>query len=84
MICLWRPCRDAAGAPPIRRAFHAATCPGRSRQMDIRMATPGEDDILVGHYLKIWDSYGTLSEHYRPDAAAWICLSSEPGARSGV
>ena len=27
--------------------------------MDIRMATPGEDEILVGHYLKIWDSYGT-------------------------
>ncbi|WP_244956260.1 GNAT family N-acetyltransferase [Rhizobium changzhiense] len=40
--------------------------------MDIRMATPGEDEILVGHYLKIWDSYGTPPEHYRPDAAARI------------
>ncbi len=27
--------------------------------MDIRMATPDEDEILVGHYLKIWDSCGT-------------------------
>lgn len=36
------------------------------------MATPGEDEILVGHYLKIWDSYGTPPEHYRPDAAARI------------
>lgn len=33
--------------------------------MDIRMATPGEDEILVGHYLKIWDSYGTPPEHFR-------------------
>ncbi|MBX5241171.1 GNAT family N-acetyltransferase [Rhizobium sp. NLR22b] len=40
--------------------------------MDIRIATPGEDEILVGHYLKIWDSYGTPPEHYRPDAAARI------------
>ncbi|PDS78941.1 GNAT family N-acetyltransferase [Rhizobium sp. L43] len=40
--------------------------------MDIRMATPGEDEVLVGHYLKIWDSYGTPPEHYRPDAAARI------------
>jgi ribosomal protein S18 acetylase RimI-like enzyme len=40
--------------------------------MDIRMATPDEDEVLVGHYLKIWDSYGTLPEHYRPDAASRI------------
>ncbi|MBB4293555.1 ribosomal protein S18 acetylase RimI-like enzyme [Rhizobium leguminosarum] len=36
------------------------------------MATPSEDEILVGHYLKIWDSYGTPPGHYRPDAAAQI------------
>lgn len=36
------------------------------------MAMPSEDEILVGHYLKIWDSYGTPPEHYRPDAAARI------------
>lgn len=36
------------------------------------MARPDEDEILVGHYLKIWDSYGTPPEHYRPDAAARI------------
>lgn len=40
--------------------------------MDIRIATPDEDEVLVGHYLKIWDSYGTPPEHYRPDAAARI------------
>ncbi|NNU67851.1 GNAT family N-acetyltransferase (plasmid) [Rhizobium indicum] len=40
--------------------------------MNIRMAMPGEDEILVGHYLKIWDSYGTPPEHYRPDARARI------------
>jgi ribosomal protein S18 acetylase RimI-like enzyme len=40
--------------------------------MDIRTATPDEDEILVGHHLKIWDSYGTPPEHYRPDAAARI------------
>ncbi|OWV65253.1 acetyltransferase [Rhizobium sp. R339] len=40
--------------------------------MDIRMATPDEDEILAGHYLKIWDSYGTPPEHYRADAAARI------------
>ncbi|WP_064696713.1 GNAT family N-acetyltransferase [Rhizobium aegyptiacum] len=40
--------------------------------MDIRVATPDEDEILVGHYLKIWDSYGTAPEHYRPDAAARV------------
>ncbi|MBB4237366.1 GNAT family N-acetyltransferase [Rhizobium esperanzae] len=40
--------------------------------IDIRMATPGEDEVLVGHYLKIWDSYGTPPEHYRPDAAVRI------------
>jgi hypothetical protein len=33
--------------------------------MDIRMAAPSEDEILVGHYLKIWDIYGTPPEHYR-------------------
>lgn len=36
------------------------------------MAKPSEDEILVGHYLKIWDSYGTPPEHYRSDAAARI------------
>jgi len=40
--------------------------------MDIRMAKPSEDEILVGHYLTIWDSYGTPPEHYRSDAAARI------------
>ena len=40
--------------------------------IDIRMATPDEDEVLVGHYLKIWVSYGTPPEHYRPDAAARI------------
>lgn len=40
--------------------------------MDIRMATPDEDEVLVGHYLKIWDSYGTPPEHYKPDAASRI------------
>ncbi|MGR9208741.1 GNAT family N-acetyltransferase (plasmid) [Rhizobium leguminosarum] len=40
--------------------------------MDIRMAKPSEDEILVGHYLKIWDSYGTPPEHYRSDATARI------------
>jgi len=36
------------------------------------MATPDEDEVLVRHYLKIWDSYGTPLEHYRADAAARI------------
>lgn len=36
------------------------------------MATPEEDEILAGHYLKIWDSYGTPPEHYSVDAAARI------------
>lgn len=36
------------------------------------MAKPSEDEILAGHYLKIWDSYGTPPEHYRSDAAARI------------
>ncbi|MBX5153607.1 GNAT family N-acetyltransferase [Rhizobium lentis] len=40
--------------------------------MDIRVATPDEDEILVEQYLKIWDSYGTPPEHYRPDAVARI------------
>lgn len=40
--------------------------------MDIRVATPDEDEVLVGHYLKIWDSYGTPPEHYRADAAEQI------------
>ncbi|RUM13913.1 GNAT family N-acetyltransferase [Rhizobium fabae] len=40
--------------------------------IDIRMATSAEDEVLVEHYLKIWDSYGTPPEHYRPDAAGWI------------
>ncbi|WP_064709993.1 GNAT family N-acetyltransferase [Rhizobium bangladeshense] len=40
--------------------------------MDIRIATLDEDEILVRHYLKIWDSYGTPPEHYRPDAVARI------------
>ena len=36
------------------------------------MATPDEDEILAGHYLKIWDSYGTPPEQYSSDAAARI------------
>lgn len=29
------------------------------------MATPDEDEVLMGHYLKIWDGYGTPPEHYK-------------------
>ncbi|OWV80812.1 acetyltransferase [Rhizobium sp. R634] len=47
--------------------------------MDIRMATPDEDEILAGHYLKIWDSYGTPPEHYRPDAAARVLFFLRSG-----
>lgn len=40
--------------------------------MDIRIATPDEDEVLVGHCRKIGDGHGTPPEHYRPDAAAQI------------
>lgn len=36
--------------------------------MDIRLATPAEDHILVRHYLGIWDSYGTPADHIQGDA----------------
>jgi len=37
--------------------------------MDIREATPAEDDILVRHYLALWDSYEIFKDQMRPDAA---------------
>jgi GNAT superfamily N-acetyltransferase len=34
----------------------------------IEPATAAEDDILIGHYMAIWESYGTPPEHYADDA----------------
>ena len=36
--------------------------------MEFLMATPQQDDILVGHYLAIWESYGTPADHFDADA----------------
>jgi len=38
--------------------------------MEFLKATPQQDDILIGHYLAIWDSYGTHRDHFdvEPDA----------------
>jgi ribosomal protein S18 acetylase RimI-like enzyme len=40
--------------------------------MEIRKATPADDDILVRHYLAVWESYGTPPEHMLPDAPARV------------
>jgi hypothetical protein len=36
--------------------------------MDFVRAHPEHDDIVVAHYLAIWESYGTPREHLREDA----------------
>ena len=40
--------------------------------MDIVQGTSAEDEILVRHYLAIWDSYGTPKDHLLPDAEARV------------
>ncbi|NLS03450.1 GNAT family N-acetyltransferase [Rhizobium sp. P32RR-XVIII] len=47
--------------------------------MEIRIATPDEDAIVAGHYLRIWDSYGTPEDHYRRDAMSRIETFMEEG-----
>ena len=36
--------------------------------MDIRSGSASDDEILVEHYMALWESYGTPPEHYRSDA----------------
>ena len=36
--------------------------------MQFLSATSQQDDILIKHYLAIWDSYGIPPEHFAPDA----------------
>jgi ribosomal protein S18 acetylase RimI-like enzyme len=36
--------------------------------MMIRAGDELDDEILIRHYLALWDSYGTPLEHYRADA----------------
>jgi ribosomal protein S18 acetylase RimI-like enzyme len=36
--------------------------------MEYRLATPEDDDLVVAHYLAIWESYGTDPLHVRDDA----------------
>lgn len=36
--------------------------------MKVRLATPADDPVLVSHYLALWDSYGTPTEQFLPDA----------------
>ncbi|CAN7677005.1 GNAT family N-acetyltransferase [Rhizobium sp. LjRoot98] len=35
--------------------------------MEYLKATPEHDNILITHYLAIWDSYGTPPDHFSPD-----------------
>ncbi|MDP9812198.1 ribosomal protein S18 acetylase RimI-like enzyme [Rhizobium tibeticum] len=49
--------------------------------MQYRKATPEDDDVLVRHYLAIWESYGTPADHFRADAEAVIGQFLEEGRR---
>ena len=49
--------------------------------MDIRAATEDEHELLVDHYLALWDSYGTPADHYRADARAQVHAFLAAGRR---
>ncbi|OOO45347.1 hypothetical protein BS630_26215 [Rhizobium laguerreae] len=54
------PAASRQGRPSrLRRDFAPSHAQAGSRHNDIRTATPDEGEVLVGHCLKIWDSYGT-------------------------
>jgi GNAT superfamily N-acetyltransferase len=40
--------------------------------MEIVQGTPADDELLVRHYLAIWESYGTPRGHLLPEAAAGV------------
>lgn len=47
--------------------------------MEFLMATPQQDDILIRHYLAIWDSYGTPADHFDADADGKVRRFIEEG-----
>jgi len=46
--------------------------PSVGRAIEIRKATAVADDILVQHYLALWESYGTPDDQMQPDATARV------------
>ncbi|WP_244441723.1 hypothetical protein [Rhizobium grahamii] len=40
--------------------------------MNFVRAVPEQDDIIVAHYLAIWESYGTPRENLRPNPRAIV------------
>jgi ribosomal protein S18 acetylase RimI-like enzyme len=51
--------------------------------MRVRSGDESDDSVLIQHYMALWDSYGTLSDHYSNDAAAIIRTFLQEG-RSGL
>lgn len=47
--------------------------------MEFLKATPAYDDILVKHYLAIWDSYGTPAHHFDVEPAEKVARFIEEG-----
>lgn len=50
--------------------------------MDFIRARPEHDDILVEHYLSIWESYGTPQDHLLADAKQIIRTFLREGRRT--
>ena len=50
--------------------------------MEYREATAEHDDIVVSHYLAIWESYGTPPDHLRQDAWAVVSEFLDDGRRN--
>ncbi|MBR0555611.1 GNAT family N-acetyltransferase [Ciceribacter sp. L1K23] len=47
--------------------------------MDIRIATPADDLLIIDHHIKIWESYETPAEDFRPDVREAIAEFLENG-----
>jgi ribosomal protein S18 acetylase RimI-like enzyme len=47
--------------------------------MEFLKATPAHDDILVMHYLAIWDSYGTPADHFDVEPEDTVLCFIEDG-----
>lgn len=47
--------------------------------MEFLKATPAQDDILVRHYLAIWDSYGTPADHFDAEPAEKVARFIKEG-----
>lgn len=51
--------------------------------MEFLKATPQQDAILIGHYLAIWDSYGTPRDHFDVEPEAKVRCFIEEGRDRG-